>query len=62
VLSALAGSVVTVLALAVFFALRQVNASSGRHTEDVENPLPDDRPPADYASKASDAPPERHRD
>ena len=62
VLSALAGSIVTALALAVFYAVRQVHVATGRHTDDVENRLPDDRPPADYASKASEAPPDRHWD
>lgn len=60
VLSALAGSVVTALALAVFYAVRQVHMSAGGHTDDVANRLPDDRPPADYASKASEATPGRH--
>jgi uncharacterized integral membrane protein len=56
-LSALVGSVVTALAMAVFFALRQVQASNERHPDQVDSPLPDDRPPAGYASKASEASP-----
>jgi uncharacterized integral membrane protein len=52
-LSALGGSVVTALAITVFFALKRVQAPNGRHPDQADNPLPDDRPPADYASKAS---------
>jgi uncharacterized integral membrane protein len=59
-LSALVGSVVTALAMTVVFALRQVTASGKGHDDAAETPLPDDRPPADYAAEASKAPPEEH--
>jgi uncharacterized integral membrane protein len=55
-LSALVGSVVTALALAVYFALKHVQAPNGRPPDEVDNPLPDDQPPANYASRASEAP------
>jgi uncharacterized integral membrane protein len=56
-LSALVGSVVTALGMTLFLALKRVQAPEGRQSGEVENPLPDDRPPADYASRASEAPP-----
>src|SRR5262245_10803879 len=55
-LSALVGSALTALTMTLFYALYRVQAGSGRAPED-ENPLPDDRPPAGYAAKASEVPP-----
>ena len=53
-LSALFGSVVTALAITVFFTLRRVRGSSGKPDDEVVTPLPDDRPPADYAVKTTE--------
>lgn len=55
--SALVGSVSTALLMTVVYAWRRVH-SSGFRAPDDENALPDDRPPADYAAKASETPPE----
>lgn len=52
-LSALAGSLITILVMTVFFALRRIrnphNPPDPREAEDL-----DDRPPSDYASKTED--------
>ncbi|WP_165250004.1 DUF1049 domain-containing protein [Paludisphaera soli] len=53
-LSALCGSILTILGMTVFFALRKMRGSHGTSgpvetTEDV-----DDRPPPDYASKTKE--------
>jgi uncharacterized integral membrane protein len=55
-LSALVGSVITALAMTLVIALRKVQYPT--RTADDDNPLPDDRPPADYAAKAAEAPPD----
>lgn len=53
-LSALCGSVLTLLGMTVFFALRKMRASHGG-ADPVDAPdLDDDRPPPDYASKTED--------
>lgn len=59
-LSALVGSVVTALTMTLVYALRRVQAPGGRTADDVPPGLPDDLPPADYAAKASDAPPDQN--
>ena len=57
-LSALVGSAITAVAMTVVFAFRTVQAPSDRPASDEpESLLGDDRPPVDYAAKASDAPP-----
>ena len=54
--SALVGSVVTALTMTLIYAWRRMQTGSPQTTDDDYTPLPDDRPPSDYASKASDAP------
>jgi uncharacterized integral membrane protein len=49
-LSALLGSIVTALAMTVFFTLRRAQGAS-KSDDDEAAPLPDDRPPSDYAAK-----------
>jgi uncharacterized integral membrane protein len=53
-LSALVGSVATALTMTVAFAWHRVRSGSTRADDMETNPLPDDRPPADYAAKASE--------
>src|SRR5258707_3496245 len=48
-LSALVGSVMTALAMTLFFTLRRAQAPKNAKGDDEVAPLPDDRPPADYA-------------
>ena len=60
-LSALVGSVTTALTMTLVIALRRVRSGDPRSTDEEYTPLPDDRPPADYAAKASDAPPDSNR-
>lgn len=58
-MSALVGSVTTALTMTLVLAIRKVQIPSPRGaSQDPENLLPDDRPPADYAAKASEAPPD----
>lgn len=56
-LSALVGSVATALSLTLAYAWRRVQFSGAKGRDDEENPLPNDRPPANYAAKASEAVP-----
>jgi uncharacterized integral membrane protein len=53
-LSALCGSVVTALAITVFFTLRRVRGVSGKPDDEPVVPPADDRPPADYAVKTTE--------
>jgi uncharacterized integral membrane protein len=55
-MSALVGSVATALLMTLVYAWRRVHQSGQRSSEVEENPLPDDRPPADYAAKVSESP------
>jgi uncharacterized integral membrane protein len=55
-LSALVGSVATALTMTVAFAWHRVRSGGPRSDDNDNNPLPDDRPPADYAAKASEDP------
>src|SRR4051812_19848923 len=52
-LSAAAGSLATLLAMAVIVALRRIKWAPGRDEDDTPA-LPDDRPPTDYASKTTE--------
>ena len=52
-LSALVGSVATALSLTVAYAWRRAPWTAPRGHDLAENTLPDDRPPANYAAKAS---------
>jgi uncharacterized integral membrane protein len=56
-LSALVGSVVTALAMTLIYALRRRLRSTSK-PEDEMSPLPDDRPPSDYAAKTTEGFPE----
>jgi uncharacterized integral membrane protein len=56
-LSALVGSVMTALTMTLVMALRKVQ-NAGRAADDEGGALTDDRPPADYAAKASEVPPD----
>jgi uncharacterized integral membrane protein len=57
-LSALIGSVVTALMMTLYYAWVRVQGPGTRSHEVEEQAIPDDRPPADYAAKASESPPE----
>jgi uncharacterized integral membrane protein len=59
-LSALVGSVLTILATTVVFALRRLR--SGAAPQDPHNPAErtDDRPPPDYAAKTTEGFPNAH--
>jgi uncharacterized integral membrane protein len=57
-LSALVGSVATALTMTVIYAWGRVGGPGSRTHDDAAS-LPDDRPPADYAAKASELPPDR---
>ena len=56
-LSALVGSVMTALAMTLIYALRRGLGGQAK-SDDEPAPLPDDRPPSDYASKTSEGFPE----
>jgi uncharacterized integral membrane protein len=58
-LSALVGSVVTALFMTLLYALRKMHGP-GRPADDETGTLIEDRPPADYAAKAAEAPPDEH--
>ena len=53
-LSALIGSVVTALAMTIFFALRLRKSPGSRSDDETSTPLSDDRPPPDYAAKTTE--------
>ena len=55
-LSMLVGSVVTGVAMTLFFTIRQLQIGADKGADDPDHPLPDDRPPAGYAAEASKAP------
>ena len=53
-LSAACGSVATILAMTVFFALRRIRGPQNPSDPQEGKILDDDRPPPDYASKTED--------
>ena len=53
-LSALCGSVLTILGMTVFYAVRKIRGQSGSAEEVGSRELDEDRPPPDYASKTDD--------
>ena len=53
-LSALAGSVLTLLVIALLLAIRKIRGATARAAEEDPTALPDDRPPSDYASKTTE--------
>lgn len=55
-LSALVGAAATALLMTLVYAWRKVQTTGQRAPADDENVLTDDRPPADYAARASEAP------
>ena len=57
-LSAVIGSVATALTMTLVYAWKRMSGPGGHPRDDEPPPLPDDRPPADYAAKASEAPPD----
>jgi hypothetical protein len=59
-LSALVGSLATILLTTVFFALRRLRST--QNPQDTSNPhdLPIDRPPPDYAAKTTEGFPNAH--
>ena len=56
--SALVGSVATALTMTLVYTWRRVQTGRPRSADDEYTPLPDDRPPSDYAAKSSDGPPD----
>jgi len=59
-LSALVGSVMTALAMTLLFTLRRAQASpKNAKADDEVAPLPDDRPPSDYAKTTEGFPESR---
>jgi uncharacterized integral membrane protein len=60
-LSALVGSIVTALAMTLIFTLRRAQASAGgsKAGDEAVSPLPDDRPPVDYAKTTEGFPESR---
>ena len=57
-LSALVGSVLTALTMTLIFAMKKVSFGTKTDADEIETVLPDDRPPPDYAAKASELPPD----
>jgi uncharacterized integral membrane protein len=57
-LSALFGSLVTALAITLVYTWRRMRGAASKPDEEVAAPLGDDRPPADYAAKATEGFPE----
>jgi uncharacterized integral membrane protein len=53
-LSALAGSVLTLLVIALLLAVRKIRGAAARAAEEDPSALPEDRPPSDYASKTTE--------
>jgi uncharacterized integral membrane protein len=56
--SALVGSVVTALAMTLYITLRRHLRPHVKGDDDEITPLPDDRPPSDYAAKTTEGFPE----
>ena len=56
-LSALVGSLATALTFTVIIAFRRIQGPGAKAEDDDLSTLPDDRPPADYAAKASEEAP-----
>ena len=59
-LSALAGSVMTILATTVFFAVRRLRNTVRPQDPPTPSDMPADRPPPDYAAKTSEGFPNPH--
>ena len=57
-MSAMVGSVATALTITIFLTWTRLHGANSKAT-DESHTLPDDRPPADYAAKASEATPEK---
>jgi uncharacterized integral membrane protein len=53
-LSALCGSVATILVMTVFFALRRIRGPHDPSDPHEAKPLAEDRPPSDYAAKTGE--------
>ena len=59
-LSALFGAVATALLTTLAYAWRRVHSPVGRPADTEEGTMGDDRPPPDYAAKASENPPDEN--
>jgi uncharacterized integral membrane protein len=59
-LSALVGSLATVLVTTVVFAVRRIRANQSPHEPPSPNDLTAERPPADYAAKTTEGFPNAH--
>jgi uncharacterized integral membrane protein len=59
-LSALVGAVATGLTMTMIYAWRRMRAGSEKPPDEETAKLPEDRPPAGYAAKASEAPPDEN--
>jgi len=57
-LSAAVGSIVTALTMTLILTIRRSRTLANRPAGDEAMPLPDDRPPPDYAAKASEPAPD----
>ena len=57
-MSALFGALATFLTQTVFLALRRRHGHGGGNRPDDDTPLPDDRPPSDYATKVTEGLPD----
>src|ERR1700751_5475865 len=57
-LSALFGSGMTALAIALVYTWRRVRGGTAKTDEEASNPIEVDRPPADYAAKTPEGFPE----
>ncbi len=53
-LSALVGSVATILVTTVFFAVRRIRGSQNTQDQPTPTEVPADRPPPDYAAKTTE--------
>jgi uncharacterized integral membrane protein len=53
-MSALCGSLVTILVMTVFFALRRIRGPQNPPDPQAAKPLDEDRPPPDYAAKTEE--------
>jgi uncharacterized integral membrane protein len=58
-LSALCGSIVTVLAITLFYTWKRVRGPAAKPEDAVTTALDDDRPPADYAARVTEGFPSR---
>lgn len=53
-LSALVGSLITALIFTMFFAVKRIQSTNTKEGNEISSAPPDDRPPPDYAAKATE--------